>query len=84
MHAVNETSEVWLLAVIALVESCALQSVAKLVTVIGVAWVVDTSFFENSLALSLLDSVFLDFGLQLGQGNQLFSDRLAVEVVDWG
>lgn len=83
-HAVDETAEVWLLAVVALIEGSALKGVSKLVAMVGMAWVIDAGIFEDALCLGLANGLLFDLALEAHEWNELLGDRLAAEGVDRG
>ena len=83
-HAVDETAEVWLLAVVALVEGSALKGVSKLVTMVGMAWIIDAGILEDALGLGLANGLLFDLALEAHEWDELLGDWLAAEGVDRG
>ena len=83
-HAVDETAEVWLLAVVALVEGSALEGVCKLVAMISMAWIIDADILEDALSLGLANGLLFDLALEAHEWDELLGDRLATEGVDRG
>ena len=83
-HAVDETAEVWLLAVVALVEGSALEGVSKLVAMVGMAWVIDSGILEDALGLGLANGLLFDLALEAHEWDEFLGDRLTAEGVDSG
>jgi len=81
--AIDETTEVRFLAIVALVVGASVESVFEFLTLIEIAWSINASILKDALSLSLLNSQPLDLGLDFHQWSESLSNRFAVEYVNW-
>ena len=73
---VNETTEIWLLAAVALEERAAMVRKLLWLVVVDVSWSRESLIVEDALLLCSLHGKFVDLHLQGHQRAQLGSDRL--------
>lgn len=83
LFAINQATEVRLLALEALVERATMHGIVQVFLEVEISGVFDSAISEDTLQFAVLKSLSLDFILELNVGAEDFGDDFDMESINW-